>query len=260
MSNEPSHESIVFDQAADFYDETRGFPPGEDLKAVAHLVKIGNLKRDSRILEVGIGTGRVGIPLVNHVDRLYGVDLSIPMMQQLQTKPGSERVALAQADALTLPFADASFDSVIVVHVFHLVADCAAAMREVARVLKPEGHMLNCYNSRHSPIEDLSVLWQDKVHLAQQRHRVQDIAQALDETGWQMVSGGVHNFTQTQLPQHFINMIKERKWSSTWKLSDEDLKTSVEVIESVLKEHYPDLNQPIEVNATFNVDVFKNDS
>jgi hypothetical protein len=45
-------QSVVFDRAADYYDETRGFPPGEETGAAAQFAQAGNLTRQSRVLEV----------------------------------------------------------------------------------------------------------------------------------------------------------------------------------------------------------------
>jgi hypothetical protein len=59
-------DSVTFNQAADFYDETRGFPPGEEAHVGALVARAGQLTRTSRVLEVGIGTGcpwrRMSVP------------------------------------------------------------------------------------------------------------------------------------------------------------------------------------------------------
>jgi ubiquinone/menaquinone biosynthesis C-methylase UbiE len=68
-------DSVVFDRAASFYDETRGFPPGEERSIAALISRVGHLGPDSRVFEIGIGTGRIALPLARHVRAVYGIDL-----------------------------------------------------------------------------------------------------------------------------------------------------------------------------------------
>src|SRR5437870_2803113 len=129
--------SIVFDRAVGFYDETRGFPPGVEAH-VAHLIQAaGGLTHTSRVVEIGVGTGRIALPLAPHVRAVYGVDLSRPMLMRLREKQTDESVAVAEGDISKLPFPDSTFDAALAVHIFHLVADWRSAIDEVARVLRP---------------------------------------------------------------------------------------------------------------------------
>jgi len=57
-----------FDRAADIYDQTRGFPPGVGDRVAAALVDFVGLKPDDRILEIGVGTGRIAKPLAVALD------------------------------------------------------------------------------------------------------------------------------------------------------------------------------------------------
>lgn len=71
-----TQDSVIFNQAATFYDQTRGFPPGEDQAIAAFLAQCAGLTHESRVLEIGIGTGRIALPLAAHTGPLYGVDLA----------------------------------------------------------------------------------------------------------------------------------------------------------------------------------------
>ena len=71
-----------------------------------------------------------------------GVDLSPPMLQRARTErdaAGLERVVLARGDATRLPLADQSVDRILCFNGLHVLPDKEAAMREFARVLKPNG-------------------------------------------------------------------------------------------------------------------------
>jgi ubiquinone/menaquinone biosynthesis C-methylase UbiE len=74
----------------------------------------------------------------------------------------AEVVEVVEAPAEELPFADRSFDTVTLVYVLCTVPDPAAALREVARVLKPDGRLLFIEHVR-SPEPGLAR-WQDRLH------------------------------------------------------------------------------------------------
>ncbi len=66
---------ISFDRAVDYYDQTRGFPPGvaEQVAGTA----AGMLAPNSAVIEVGIGTGRIAKPLAAMGYKIFGLDISI---------------------------------------------------------------------------------------------------------------------------------------------------------------------------------------
>jgi SAM-dependent methyltransferase len=130
---------MAFDRAAEIYDRTRAFPPGVGEKVVAALLP--HLPRRGRVLEVGVGTGRIARLLLNDDVPVVGVDLSRPMMDRLLAEPpaGGVGLRLIQGDAQRLPLAAGAVTAAIAVHVFHLVGDAQRAMTEVLRVLGSGG-------------------------------------------------------------------------------------------------------------------------
>lgn len=129
--------SLSFDRAADFYDETRALPPEVVRTFCSAVLAAGGVAAGARLLELGIGTGRIAAPFLEAGDDLVGVDLSMRMMAVLRSRFPTARVV--QADVTALPFAGASFDVAIAVHVFHLVAGWQRALAETRRVLRPGG-------------------------------------------------------------------------------------------------------------------------
>lgn len=89
-----------------------------------------------RVLDVGCGAGNILDALVPHCDGV-GLDFEMSALQFCRTHLA--RPLLAQGDARSLPFRDASFDVVLATDVFEHVADDVAAVRECARVCKPGG-------------------------------------------------------------------------------------------------------------------------
>jgi len=131
--------SRSFDLAADIYDQTRPlFEATADLGIQALLDAAG---LGARILEVGAGTGRISIPLMERGADLIGCDLSARMLARQREKYPAAR--LARSDAVFLPFPSGHFDVVLTVHVMHLIGPWRAALREFKRALRRGGILLN---------------------------------------------------------------------------------------------------------------------
>lgn len=220
-------ESISFDRAVDFYDQTRGLPP--DVSTAVAQVVVDTFGRDARLLEVGIGTGRIARPLLAQGLHLTGIDLSRGMMGRLieQLPPGARRPDLAQADALALPLRDSLFDVAIVVHVFHLVSDWRVALREIRRVLKPGGSLMTGYDWRDpdSPSKHMRDAWTQIVRAhdvaTSYSHEPFDAIQAaLREQGAELTEWSVGQRVETRTVRQELDALEGRIWSSTWKVPD----------------------------------------
>jgi ubiquinone/menaquinone biosynthesis C-methylase UbiE len=255
---------IPFDRAASIYDATRGFPAGEERAVAALIAQAGNLRRESRVLEVGVGTGRIALPLTHHVDRLYGIDLSRPMMQQLRGKPNAGAIRLSEANALQLPFRRAAFDAVLIVHVLHLIADWQRVLREIARVLKPDGLLL-CGSSAGDMLQNdqFAPIWSAwRAALpAQKIERIgltQPVREALPPLGWRPVGAPQqHRYTVQRTPSGAYRAIEERQFSDTWRLSDAELQHSLRAVREAIAAHFPQPDQPIALHVTFEVQIFQ---
>ncbi|MDQ4102525.1 MAG: class I SAM-dependent methyltransferase [Actinomycetota bacterium] len=97
---------------------------------------------DRRVLEVGCGSAPCARWLASQGAHVVGLDLSAAMLRHAvhAARETGIPVPLVQADAARLPFADGSFDlACSAFGAVPFVADSAAVMREVARVLRPGG-------------------------------------------------------------------------------------------------------------------------
>lgn len=119
-----------FDQIAPVYDETRGTLSVMALNALRQTLARTDAKS---VIEVGVGTGRVSLPLQELGWSVTGVDLSTGMLQQARRK-GLQR--LVRANVEHLPFSDGTFDDAVLAHVLHIFDDASAALRETARVTR----------------------------------------------------------------------------------------------------------------------------
>jgi demethylmenaquinone methyltransferase/2-methoxy-6-polyprenyl-1,4-benzoquinol methylase len=94
-----------------------------------------------RILDLATGSGDLALTLRRACPEalLVGADFCHPMLREARRK-GLEN--LITADALQLPLADAEFDVVTVAFGLRNMASWEAALAEMRRVLRPEGHLL----------------------------------------------------------------------------------------------------------------------
>jgi ubiquinone/menaquinone biosynthesis C-methylase UbiE len=120
-----------------------------------------------RTLELGAGTG---LNLVHYPEAVTELVLTEPdpfMARRLRQRvadepPSPDRVEVIEALAESLPFEDASFDSVVSTLVLCSVEDPGASAAEIARVLKPAGRLL-CLEHVRSPEEGRLARWQDRL-------------------------------------------------------------------------------------------------
>jgi ubiquinone/menaquinone biosynthesis C-methylase UbiE len=133
--------SVSFDRAAGYYDRTRSNPEGTQRRVTAVLAT--ELRGRGRTLEIGVGTGRIALPLHAAGIPLAGADLSRPMLDQLVLKAGGRQpFPLVQADATRLPVATASFGATLACHVLHLIPAWRDALAEMLRAVRPGGVIL----------------------------------------------------------------------------------------------------------------------
>ena len=129
------NNSRSFDRAVEFYDQTRPLAGASVDAGIQALLDATG--KGARILEVGTGTGRISIPLLERGADLIGCDLSTKMLSRQREKYPAAR--LLQSDAAFLPFPSGHFDAVLVVHVMHLIGPWREALHEFKRVVRKGG-------------------------------------------------------------------------------------------------------------------------
>jgi ubiquinone/menaquinone biosynthesis C-methylase UbiE/DNA-binding transcriptional ArsR family regulator len=97
------------------------------------------------LLDLGTGTGRMLELLGPELERGLGIDLSLDMLALARARldrTGLRQCSVRQGDIYDLALPRDSFDVVIVHQVLHYLDDGARAIREAARVLRPQGRLL----------------------------------------------------------------------------------------------------------------------
>ena len=131
-----------FDQNADAYEAARPSYPAE---AVAHVVGHGGIGPGGRVLDLAAGTGKLTRLLVPTGAEVVAVEPVAGMRERLAASLPDIEVHDGTAEAL--PLSDGSFDAVTVAQAFHWF-DPGVALAEIARVLRPGGHLFLVWNTR----------------------------------------------------------------------------------------------------------------
>ncbi|MEO6952932.1 MAG: methyltransferase domain-containing protein [Polyangia bacterium] len=133
-----------YDEFAARYDDARhaGYHALIDRLEVDLVRRYGT---DARVLEAGCGTGLILARVAEFASSAVGIDLSPGMLQ----KAHERGLRVANASITELPFADASFDVAYSFKVLAHIEAIGKALSEMARVVRPGGHVLaEFYNTR----------------------------------------------------------------------------------------------------------------
>jgi demethylmenaquinone methyltransferase/2-methoxy-6-polyprenyl-1,4-benzoquinol methylase len=142
MSTKPAHVREMFRSIAARYDLANHLLScGIDFYWRARAAKIVDAWHPNTIADLATGTGDLALAMQKKSPyaELTGVDV-LPEMLELAGRKGVRRVVLA--DALKLPFDDASFDCVTIAFGLRNLENCSAALGEMWRVLNARGHLL----------------------------------------------------------------------------------------------------------------------
>lgn len=249
---------ITFDKIADVYDAQRAHPPAAATaigQAIVAQTGIG-----AKVLEIGIGSGRIALPVAAAGARVIGIDVSTGMLTTARERSQQADVPLwlIRADAQALPFATAAFDAVLAVHVLHLLSDWRTALAEMVRVVKTGGLIIQGVDWR-DPTSCVGLL------RSQLRQAVIDLLPGSRPPG----AGAAVNQHLAKLGVSVGEPIEAARWqrsispaevlagmaaridAETWALSDEVLQTAIERVQAWAERQWADLNEPQVVEHRF---------
>lgn len=106
---------------------------------VETLIEYGQFPISGKVLDVGGGTGRVTRELIRIQPDITIADSSFGMLKIANQKL---KVKLALCEAERIPFAENTFERVILIDTLHHVADATQTLKECLRVLKKEGWLI----------------------------------------------------------------------------------------------------------------------
>ena len=130
-----------FGATAAAYTTSAGHSNQDALRALVALV---DPRPSDLVLDIATGAGHTALAFAPHVRQVVAYDLTEAMLAETANNAaarGLTNVVTRRGPAEALPFADAAFDIVTVRLASHHFADNAAAVREMARVTRPGGHV-----------------------------------------------------------------------------------------------------------------------
>lgn len=277
----PRPASIAFDRAAGYYDQTRGFPVevGEQIadrieraagiEAGTTDVRTGGAGAGgwgagagARFLEIGVGTGRISLPLHRRGRRIFGIDLAAPMLDRYRAKAAAEGLrppAVLRGDATRLPFRSASFDAVIEVHVLHLIPSWREAVDEVRRVLAPGGMLLASrrlwdrsegngpralVRKRHAQILAEWGLRPGRVGVRGD----DEVIGALVELGGRVEELEPVSWRERETWAEHLGILERRVWSESWRVPEGPWQDAIRRLRAELDTEGVDIHAPVMVD------------
>ena len=264
--------SISFDVVATTYDETRNYPAEVSALIARQLLALAQLGPNDPLLECGIGTGRISLPMLAEGADVVGIDISPRMMERLHAKLAEMRAAASGrawgtltthvADMTEVPFEDGSFGAVVAVHVLHLISDWQRALHEIVRVLRPGGVFLLGQDQRDA----------DDLQWRVQSEWLRIIGELSPETNTgypgvgytpllkefdrRNITHDEHLVARWQIertPRQVMEWITLRQWSRTWDIPDDLFAISTRALEHWMRRRYGgqmDVPQAMSVSFT----------
>lgn len=239
--------SRSFDRVASSYDQTR--PLHEPIARHGLQAILDITGPNARILDVGTGTGRISIPLLERGADLIGCDLSANMLRRLQEKRRAARIA--QADASRLPFPTAQFEVALTVHVLHLIPPWREALRELQRVLVPGGTYLNVKTWEPVGVSirgQMREFWRDWLQAQGVDARPsglrddEEFQSELRALGAQRTEVEVVRYPLTFTLREELEHFASRVNSNTWDIPDAIFDASVEELRTWVAREYSNLD------------------
>ena len=244
--------SVSFDRVAALYDSTR-VTDEQTLRGVIELLEREVATECGTVLEIGVGTGAIAVPLSARGVHVVGVDLSDAMMGRIAGKGGG--VSLVGADATRLPFGSARFAGSYARWVLHLIPAWRSAVAELCRVTAPGGVIAiepGGFAGRWQVVMERMVEAigpaAEPVGLSRGRE-----PEALDAA---FVDAGAEPLGVVDIPGHFAGSLRTffdealaRTYSWTWRASDEDLTRAVATVRAWAEGRFDEWDTPLDLEA-----------
>jgi phosphatidylethanolamine/phosphatidyl-N-methylethanolamine N-methyltransferase len=140
-TRETARTQVRYDRIAPIYDAMEWVTEAAAFQK--WRPKLWSLVPAGRLLEVGVGTGK-NFPCHPDWAEVVGIDISPRMLAQARRKAEEMDydIELHQMDAQQVDFPENSFDGAVATFVFCSVPDAEQGLRELARVVKPNGQII----------------------------------------------------------------------------------------------------------------------
>lgn len=224
--------------------------------AIAAQVGVGG-----RVLEIGVGTGRIARPVAAAGCRVVGFDISAEMLGEVGgegKRPLFPHLSLLQADMHEPPFAANTFDAVVAVHVLHLARDWQRVLVWSARSLRPGGAFIQ----GDDWIDPESVVGRLRDELRQRAlalsPHLRPPAAGISKQDWLADLGGnqvselvAAEWTTWVSPAERLEAVANKMDAESWFLPDDMFTTLLQELQEYAACHWPDLDRRQPVTRRF---------
>ena len=246
--------STSFERAADYYDLTRR--SSDDVMAASVRLIAAELAPRGRVLEIGVGTGQVALPMRAEGVDVVGCDLSPAMIEVLRAKPGGAEVPLLLADATNLPVEDGVFGAAYFRWVLHLIPNWRRAMEELIRVTRPGGVVLGLLGddagrrreikARCCQIAGVSgdapgLAWGDTALLDKQ----------MSSLGCRLRLIGPFEEDRVERLSKYLDDVAEGRYSWTWSIPEDTRRLAVEQVLPWVLERWGPIDRDLPVRFSY---------
>lgn len=256
-------ETVNFDRAAEFYDDTRDFADERASDTLEYLS--GELAGRGQVLEIGAGTGALAIPIAARGIDVVGIDVSTAMLAKLREKAAGHtgHVRVLEADARRIPFPDGAFGAAYLRHVLHLIPDWPVAAAELCRVVAPGGTV-------HVDAGRDTSEWQEfrtaviapmlgpegyVVGLEVGRDGTDVLNDAFRAAGAEPDGVTVFSYPNDETWSRVLDEIEARSPSWSWRASDDAIQRMVDAARAWISERFGSLDEL--VSESFEVDWYR---
>lgn len=248
-----------FDRVSGEYDKTRGLPPGVP-ERIARWV-LSRLPADPAITELGVGTGRIGLPFIAVGVRYTGLDISREMMAKLTAKLGGDlqRAQLLLHDITQpLPVPDGSQDAVLAVNILHLV-DAVSALTSARRALRPGGALVWGFeetdpNNPHRMLRERFHAEAEAVGFKVRDYHVEHGRELLAQWGSYGTQHIVATWATDEPLQTHLDRLAGRVHSFCWGMTDDQMRLAIERTTAWAIHTFGDLATPRSYERRFVID------
>lgn len=254
-----SAQSVRFDRAAGYYDRTRSLASSTMQRIVPVL--LSQLGSYQPCLEIGVGTGRIALPLHEAGIAMVGVDLSAPMLSELVAKAGgAPPFPLTVADASRLPLAGHSAGAALVVHVLHLIPDWRRVVDELIRVVRPGGRIVvDMGGFAEGPWQEVTSCFAEQASLELRgpgAREPEEVDGALRARGASVQVLGSITETRSSTFNKGIKLFEDGLLSFTWGASPEVRAAAAAATREWARTRYGDLDATFDYELQINYRVY----
>ena len=209
----------------------------------------GELRDRGPILEPGVGTGRMALPMAAAGVDVIGLDLSVAMLGELAAKSdGAGMVPVVRGDATRLPFADGAFGGAYVVHLLHLVPGWADVVVELARVVRRGGVVfVDAGSPGDRAMDEVNARFAEASGITR-RHpglwRIEEIDPVMDGLGACLRLLPEIAVERRIPPERLIARLEANLYSWTWPLDDATRLRAAAEVRTWAGERFGTLDEP----------------